>query len=107
MIPIFQWQGLPEAIIADGIPIETEGITCYTDGSKQEDSPVGYGYVVYQGNDEYVGYGNIGTQATVYQGEVFAVDRAAVAILELPGSEDVDIFIDNQATILSLSLIHI
>ena len=42
MTPTFQWTGLPEAVIGDGQPIETQGIVCYTDGSKQEDSPVGY-----------------------------------------------------------------
>ena len=103
MTPVFQWNGLPAAIIEDGRPIETKGICCYTDGSKQEDSPVGYGLLIHEGEETYEEYGQIGTQATVYQGEVFAVDRAVTRILESQSNDEVDIFIDNRATIISLS----
>ena len=54
MSPIFQWSGLPEFEIGDGNPSVTEGTVCYTDGSQQEDSPVGYGYVIHKDEDEYV-----------------------------------------------------
>ena len=64
---------------------------------------MGFGYIIHKEGDEYVEYGHIGTQATVYQGEVFAVDRAVTRLLALPGAENVDIYIDNQATILSLT----
>ena len=103
MLPVFQWDGLPEAVPGDGVPKESTGTVCYTDGSKQEEGPVGFGYVIRDGEDEYTENGHIGDRATVFQGEVFAVDRAASKLLELPGSDDIDIYIDNQAAITSLT----
>ena len=64
---------------------------------------MGFGYVIRDGDDEYTENGHIGEHATVFQGEVFAVDRAASKLLELPGREDINIYIDNQATITSLT----
>ena len=39
----------------------------------------------------------------MYQGEVLAVQRAAEKLVTLEGTEDINLFIDNQAVILSLT----
>ena len=50
----------------DGRPYDTPGIVCYMDGSKIDESPVGYSYLVRSDNHSHKEYGNIGTKATVY-----------------------------------------
>ena len=101
------WQGLPIPIIGDGTPQneaeQNQNIICYTDGSKIEQGPVGYGYVIKTpGNSDNIeSYGNLGYEATVYQGEVVAVHKAAEYLnltLDENDTNDVDFY---------LSLIHI
>ena len=98
--------GLPKAHLGDGVPFESDGYTVYTDGSATEDKPVGYGAIVLKENNYHHNLnGSIGFNASVYQGEVYAVDRAAEHLLSLdiPADTPITFFIDSQATILSLT----
>ena len=85
MVLTYQWDGLPEAIIGDGSSVETDGIVCCTDGSQIDDSPVGYRIIIKTKVVEVTDNGQLGIDATVYQGEVFAVDQAAAILLQQPG----------------------
>ena len=103
MMRTYQWEGLPTPKLGDGRLTDTEGIVCYTDGSKIEESPVGFGYLVRSTASNHGEHGHIGTHSTVFQGEVFAIQRASNYLQTLPGNEDINFYVDNQAAILSLT----
>ena len=51
---------------------------CYTDGSKIDDGPVGYGYVIQDPSDPTLdvrSLGSLGVEAEVFQGEVVAIEK--------------------------------
>lgn len=100
---VYQWDNLPIADIANGEPVTTDGIVCYTDGSKTEDHPVGYGYIILNG-EELVSNGNIGSDGTVFQGEIMAIHQAARRMQLIDSEADIHFFIDNQAAIQALTI---
>ena len=83
------------------IPISD--ITCFTDGSKMEDS-VGAGFVIYRNNNIIKEESLfLGANSTVFQAETVAVLKAASHLQEI-GTKDCNIFIlcDSQATLMAL-----
>jgi ribonuclease HI len=98
----YQWvKNYSVDITDDGIPIEGNDITCYTDGSLI-DGNTGWGFCISDSDliDAKVS-GYLGTQATVFQAEVFAIDRAARYLTGLQG-RSVIINVDSQAALLAL-----
>ena len=94
----------------DGILEEHEGVACYTDGSQVELhdgslSDVGFGFLIKHthGNITKL-WGNIG-KAIVFQGEVFAIHKAAEMLLEYE-PEPVHFFVDCQAAIIDVCAIE-
>ena len=91
-LPSFtQWDDratLDEDSLLSGTPnSDLPGLHCYTDGSKFDDGPVGYGYVIKAPDDPTLdvrGFGTLGCEAEVFQGEVVAITEAARALSELP-----------------------
>ena len=49
IIPKYNWDNkinINEASFKNGEPTNPEGIICYTDGSKIEDGPTGFGFII-------------------------------------------------------------
>ena len=68
---------------------------------------VGFGFVIRATPKNIVQWGNLGSDAIVYQGEVFAVHAAALWLLEHPPDTPVHFYIDSQAAIKALNAIEI
>ena len=84
------------------LPDQENTINCYTDGSKTDDS-TGYGFVI-TGTDLYLeGFDNLGKQATVFQAEVIAIQKAAEKLIQMQTfGYNIQIYVDSQAAIKSL-----
>ena len=68
---------------------------------------VGFGFVIKAEPKNIIQWGNLGPDASVYQGEVFAVHKAAEWLLGDDRLFPVHFFIDSQATIESLESVEI
>ena len=89
----------------DGKPTDPEGTICYTDGSKIEEGPTAYGYLIdTKLPDEtlFTGSGSLGPHAPVFHGEIFAVHEAARCLQNIDHSP-VHFFIDSKAAIRALT----
>ena len=107
--PIFNWNfnyTLNEQSFQEGNPNNQGSIQIYTDGSKIDDGPTGYGTFIIQAATQTTisEYGNLGLTASVFQGEIYAVTRAASALLtQNTINQDIQIFIDSQAPLKALA----
>jgi len=87
--------------ILDALPPTT--VQCYTDGSGMEEQ-TGAGYAIYENGvitkeDSF----HLGSNSTVFQAEVTAIDKVAEHLLELKYTDrDITIFCDSQAAIMAL-----
>ena len=104
----YQWEGLPEVdweSFEDGDPEIEEGIVCYTDGSQIDEGPVGFGFVA-RLPEVVEGSGSLGLGRTVFQGEVFAVQRAASMMEDMEAKGPKHFYIDSQSAIRALNKIE-
>ena len=104
----YQWEGLPEVdwdSFEEGDPEIEEGIECYTDGSQIDEGPVGFGFIAHL-PEVVEGSGSLGLGRTVFQGEVFAVQRAASMMEDLEAMGPKHFYIDSQPAIRALNNIE-
>ena len=101
---------MPACNITDGIPFTPslgDYILAYTDGSKIEDGPAGFGTVIkYTLNGETTTTthcGSLGLHATPYQGEIVAIMAAAMDIVNKQPKVQTLIFTDSQAAIQAIN----
>ncbi|MCF6239054.1 MAG: hypothetical protein L3J79_09665 [Candidatus Marinimicrobia bacterium] len=87
---------------SSGLPLEVDGVKCFTDGSFI-DGQAGWGFVFsVQGQLQSKGCGNLGPLSSVFQAEVVAINRAASELLDLRNNNSVFFFVDSQAALLAL-----
>ena len=106
----YQWTGLPQCNVTDGKPFTPPNgdyILAYTDGSKIDDGPSGFGTVVQYnlgGIFRTITHsGSLGCHATPYQGEVVAIMLAATEIIKSENKAQTLIFSDSQAALMALT----
>ena len=111
-IPLeYQWTGLPQCNVTDGKPFtppDGDYILAFTDGSKIDEGPAGFGAVVQYhlgGQIKTITHsGSLGLHATPYQGEVVAIMLAATEIINSGNKAQTLIFSDSQAALLACLL---
>ena len=104
--PRYYWNNpiqVDEVSLQDGKPTTPSGILCYTDGSKIEDGPTGFGYIIKDEDTELSGKGSLGKHATVFQGETYAILAAANTLSDPPPSKPIHFYIDSKACLLYTS----
>lgn len=82
------------------LPMDT--VVVYSDGSKNKEMEVGWGYYISHDGREYTGNGGIGHRAEVYDGEARGLLeglKAGIDIAQRTGERHVVAFLDNQAVI--------
>ena len=114
----YQWEGRPildRFSLLTGKPMPVPGTVIFTDGSQmtEEDLPggnqtnfptkrgnVGFGFIIKDQTDrETTQWGNLGPNATVFQGEVFAIQKAAEWLLEEETTDEAHFYIDSTSAI--------
>ncbi len=86
-----------ESLLTGEDIVNKTGTQIYTDGSRINHK-AGYGAATYQGNEEMAATkGNLGFNATVYQGECIAITEGIHLAQEMNLQGNVDILTDNQA----------
>ena len=91
---------------ASGLPTTTSNTQCYTDGSRLCNRS-GYGLCIYQDGSEVTKKnGYLGQHATVFQSEVYAIQKAS-EILRNMDTKSVCIFTDSQAALQALAKVQI
>ena len=89
-----------------GLPNTTSNTQCYTDGSRLCNRS-GYGLCIYQDGSEVTKKnGYLGQHATVFQSEVYAIQKAS-EILRNMDTRSVCIFTDSQAALQALAKVQI
>ena len=89
-----------------GQPISVNSTQCYTDGSRLANRS-GYGFFITQGiSDVAKSNGYLGENATVFQSEVYAIQKAS-GILRDIDTDSVTIFTDSQAALNALAKMQI
>ena len=79
-------------------------VDIFTDGSKIGEGSTGFGVVIkYKDKDTLKESGNLGLRATVFQGEIFAVSRAAQLLID-DNTQDrvIKMFVDSQPALKAL-----
>ena len=90
----------------EGNPIEAPDVSVATDGSKL-DSGTGWGFCAYRdGSVLTSARGGLGEWATVFQGEITAIYKACLALLDVDAGS-VFFFVDSQAALLALDKMDI
>ena len=90
-----------------GLPNSECNIKCYTDGSKFS-GRTGYGFVITCNSKEVKSEnGYLGTQATVFQAEITAIQKCAEALAEEENFPEVIIYSDSQAALSALTSLTI
>ena len=91
---------------ASGLPTTTSSTQCYTDGSRLGNRS-GYGLCITQDGSEVTKKnGYLGSNATVFQCEVYAIQKAS-EILRNMETNSVTIFTDSQAALKALAKVQI
>lgn len=91
-------------------PPDHDHVHVYTDGSKDDQKQVGFGYTIKTKTKSltHEAHFNLGTMPSVFQAEVMAVKTAAEWILNQdPNGKTFDFYIDNQAAIYALKKVTI
>ena len=113
---VYHWDGGPE-IDWDSFtygqpgPAEPNSTVCYTDGSQVVDeygdlSDVGFGVTILHPDGTYTdAWGNIG-DAIVFQGEVYAIYKAAALLLAHMDTSPVHFYVDCQAAIIAVTQVE-
>ena len=80
---VYKWDNRPAINLqgGGGAPESFEGIACYTDGSQIDEGNVGYGSLV-AGTEPWESCGNLGPEASVFQGEVVAIQKVCLHLAE-------------------------
>ena len=114
----YNWDMVPELDMDSGQPLEHDGITCYTDGSKMAPeeagksittdaepgvAKAGFGVLVMRPNEKpFKFWGNLGARATVFQAEVMAIHQAARSIMDETPTE-IHFYSDSQPALLAIT----
>ena len=89
-----------------GQPISVCSTQCYTDGSRLA-SRSGYGLYIIQGESELAkSNGYLGQNATVFQSEVYAIQKASEILREVD-TDSVTIFTDSQSALNALAKMQV
>ena len=105
--PKFTWHKnfkVDKSSFEKGDPIQTAGISCYTDGSRTDSELTGWGFCAKSFTDDSMiasDHGCLGPNATVFQAEVWAIRQAAERLRNVPETT-VFFFVDSQAALMAL-----
>merc|ERR1712015_67940 len=84
------------------MPIDSNTINCFTDGSKSE-LGTGAAYIIKSHHIKTQEYTHLGKLATVFQAEIAAISMAAISLLDKDVmGKDINIFVDSQGAIKAL-----
>ena len=76
-------------------------------GKKEDMGETGFGFLIQKdGRPTLKHWGNLGPSATVFQAEVFAVNKAADMIIEYEEPSEVHFYVDSQAALLAITSVE-
>ena len=88
-----------------GLPCYDNTIKCYTDGSRMNNI-TGFGYIISDGDIQIdQGNGCLGKNASVFQGEILAIQQACLKLGNLKG--DITFFTDSMSSVDTLCKLRI